>query len=110
LILHVRTQNYYAPDSTQNNNVFAGARLLIGTPDWHFSLEGGYIWQANFVTGLDQSYLQYAFGFDYRISDGNWIEFALGGAQTLSNTGRLELSLLPRIAFRHAFQKESRFD
>ncbi|MCC7453441.1 MAG: hypothetical protein IT222_04685, partial [Crocinitomix sp.] len=65
---------------------------------------------ANFVTGLDQSYLQYAFGFDYRISDGNWIEFALGGAQTLSNTGRLELSLLPRIAFRHAFQKESRFD
>lgn len=110
LILHVRTQNYYAPDSTQNNSVFAGTRLLFGKSDWHISLECGYMSQANFVTGLDQSYLQYALGFDYRISDGNWIEFALGGAQTLSNTGRLELSLLPRIAFRHAFQKESRFD
>lgn len=110
LILNIRKQNYYAPDSTQNNSWFAGARLLFGTTDWHISLECGYMSQANFVTGLDQSYLQYALGWDYRISEGNWIEFALGGTRTFSNSGRTELSLLPRIAFRHAFQKESRFD
>lgn len=110
VIFQLRMQNYYAPDSTQNNSLFAGTRLLYGKSDWHISLECGYMSQANFVTGLDQSYLQYALGWDYRISEGNWIEFALGGTRTFSNSGRVELSLLPRIAFRHAFQKESRFD
>lgn len=108
IMFQLKNQMYYTPDSTQNNSLFIGTRFLAGKYNWNFSVECSYNYQTSAVTNLNQSYLQYALGGEYQVGEGNWIALALGGATVLNNTGRVDLELLPRISFRHAFQKESR--
>ncbi len=105
LIFVSKYQFYMNPDSLEMNSFFAGARFLMGDYDKRFSAEIGYRNQTDF-TGLNQAGWQYSVGGDFRISDGNWLEVAIGG-QVINGNGTI--NLLPRFAYRHAFNSESRF-
>lgn len=106
VIALVKYTNYTTQDSINNNECFAGTRFLIGDYNKRFSAEVALINIRNQVTGLNQSGARYSIGAEFRLSDGNWLEFAFGG-ESFNGTNRV--NLLPRLAFRHAFNSENRF-
>lgn len=106
LIMQVKSNIYFTPDSTQNNYLFAGARVLIGNTDKRFSIEIAFIDQSNKLTDLNQSGIRYSIGTEIKLMDNYWLEFAIGGQNFEDKTG---VNILPTFAFRHSFGNENRF-
>jgi len=106
LVLLAKYQAFMNPDSLQFNTFFAGGRILMGDYDKRISFEVGYMFQENKASNVSFSGVQYAIGGDFKVSDGNWLEVALGG-QVIEGSGTI--NLLPKFSYRHAFNNESRF-
>jgi len=106
IILQLKTQQYFTPNSVQNNSLSAGARVLLGNYDNRFSFETAYIYQSNDLTDFNQKGIRYSVGAEIEIMDNYWLEFAIGGQNFEDMTG---VNILPTFAFRHSFGNENRF-
>ncbi len=106
LITQVKLSKYFVQDSSLNNTIFAGGRLLIGNSDKRFSFEVGYVNMQNPLTELNVNGVRYTIGAEFKIMENYWLEFALGGQDFEDATGQF---ILPKFGFRHSFGNESRF-
>ena len=106
IIGQVKASNYFVQDSTLNNSIFAGCRILLGNSDKRFSAEVAYVKLTNALTDLNAEGVRYTIGAELKIMDNYWLEFAVGGQSFEDQTG---VFILPKFGFRHSFGNENRF-
>ena len=94
-----------------DNRTSIGGRVLIGNSDKRLSLEGQYV-NALF-TSMDENgdqirdeSFRWSFGGEIKLSQGNWLELAIGGQRLINGDTRI----LPSFGLKHALQNERRFN
>lgn len=93
------------------NKFSAGGRILIGNADNRLSLEGMYsdiTYDAKKDDGSEirETSFRWAIGGEFKLSQGSWIEVALGGQKLING----ETRILPSFSLKHALQNKRRFD
>lgn len=89
----------------------AGGRILIGNSDNRLSLEGMYsdiTYDAKKTDGSEirETSFRWAIGGEFKLSQGSWLEIALGGQKLING----ETRILPSFSLKHALQNKRRFD
>ncbi|MFQ5676844.1 MAG: hypothetical protein ACE5G1_13185, partial [bacterium] len=85
-----------------------GSRLLLGSSTFRWSLEGLFSDSNSFVPEIDGKSYRFTTGFEFKLSQGLWLEIAAGGNFPRGEGAKSEIISLGNI--KYAFQKERRFD
>lgn len=106
-IFQVQYTNYYG-DSVKYKTLFtAGTRLLFGNSDVRGSLEGQYVKNQKGVAKEDEEKIRVTAGFEIKMSNGLWLELAVGINGSTSEFKDSSLVSLANV--KYAFNKERRF-
>jgi hypothetical protein len=110
-ILHVQYTNDKSALTSFESKLSAGARILIGNADNRFSLEGMYsdvTYDAKEPDGseLKEVAFRWSVGGEFKLSQGSWLEIALGGQKLVDGDTRI----LPSFSLKHALQNKRRFE
>lgn len=104
-------------DDFTNNNYLEqgysiGGRHLLGNSDNRWSVEVLYSntsFKKKENTEIsDLSFIRYTTGVELKLTDGTWLEFALGGQKILE--GDKNTTILTTFGFKHALQSKRRYD
>lgn len=96
-------------DSTFLSQFFVGSRFLIGNADNRFSFDAGYSFNRASNAGYDKKELALNLGFEFKVSDGIYLEIACG---VKGKTSELFESgnILSLGSLKYAINKNRRFD
>jgi hypothetical protein len=96
-------------DSTVKSQFFIGGRFLIGNANNRFSIDIGF--NNNFTknSSFNRQVLTTNLGFEFKITDGYFLELAAGLSGPLSNFLKAA-SIVGLGSFKYAFHKKTRFD
>jgi hypothetical protein len=94
-------------DSSAKEAMGIAGRFLWAPNEFRVSLDCGL----NFVKAkkneYDKKYLRLTIGFEYKISDGNWIELAVGANEPVENWQKTS-NIIALASFKHTINKEKR--
>jgi hypothetical protein len=101
-------------DTVEYTNKFSfGSRFIIGNSDNRISIE--CLYSSTQLSEVHQTseynqirYLKYALGVELKISDGTWLELAIGGQKYYE--GKSETVIIPSFTFKHALQTKKRYN
>lgn len=108
-ILHAQATSDISGITPEKIRKSLGGRILLGNSDNRFLVEGMYSNTTFDNDNLDSNtYFRWAIGGEIKLSQGSWLELAMGGFSQLSGEKDTK-QLLPRFGVRHALQNKRRY-
>ena len=107
-ILNFQSSFFHQDSAKYKYDLKMGGRLLAGNSDFRGSIEALYHLAFKKNANSDLKRLRTTAGFELKISQGIWLELAVGADNVLEKDDKT--SFLSLFNFKYAFQKARRFE